>query len=78
MIQISKDSFFAAIGSQDVVTSLADSPRYDNVTGYVTKWETRGRTLLGKSDGGTVFMPHRYFVTEQVFNKGNFERVSSI
>ena len=67
MIQVTTDSFIATVCQLDVIPSLARSPRYDRITGYVTTWETRSGNVLGKSDGGTTFMPSRFFVTESFY-----------
>lgn len=64
LVRVSKDFFFATIGKLDVHPCLFNSPRYDDVIGYVSEWKTPRGLIVGKSVGGTPSLPTQYAISK--------------
>lgn len=67
MVEVSEKAFFATVG-QLAVSPRAEG-RYDQTTGYVSKWKMHGGSgpTLGASFGGTHLCADTYMVTPEFF-----------
>jgi hypothetical protein len=63
MTRVEKDQFYATIGPKNV--HPYPKGRHHQITGYVTEWRyVDGQRCVGISDGGTTFLPSRYWLAK--------------
>jgi hypothetical protein len=72
-VTISREAFHATVHTLDVMPNPQGN--YDQTFGYLSRWETPRRTVIGYTHGGTTFSEKRYMVTQDFYeaNKSKIE-----